>query len=124
MPRVMRGSGMNLKERCASIKAPFNQMYIEDYARLSWFIHPGVTGVFDVPASSFMHFCAYAYYLASKCYVESLSTMIRKFQLLKGNELLLERLSVAFRCAFVDTDEQLEALRKQAGITSDYPSAG
>jgi hypothetical protein len=116
-------SGMTLRERCTDIKAPFNQMYVEDYARLSWFIHSGVTGVFSVPASTFVHICAYAYHLASKCYVESLSTMIRKFQLVKGNELVVDRLSVAFQCAFANADEELEALGTRAGITSDYPSS-
>lgn len=111
-------SSMNLSERCVAVKAPFDRIYIEDYARLSWFIHPGVTGIFYVPAVAFIHICAYAYHLASKCYVESLSSMIREFQLWKGNALIRERLSVAFRCAFADTEEQLEALRKQAGISS------
>lgn len=111
-------SGMTLKDRCIELKAPFNQIYVEDYARINWFIHPGVTGVFNVPAVTFIHICAYAYNLASKCYAESLSSMIRKFQLLKGNPLILDRLSVALKCAFADTDEQLETLRKRAGMNS------
>jgi hypothetical protein len=109
-------SGMNLSARCAELKTPFDQIYAEDYARVSWYVHPGLTGVLNVPAETFIHMCGFAYHLSVRSYRESLLTMIRVFKLSKGNEHIEARLEAALEFPFADTPEQVEALRKQAGL--------
>jgi hypothetical protein len=38
------------------------------------------------------------------------------FKLVSGNDRIIDRLEVALRFPFADTDEQIEALRKRAGL--------
>lgn len=109
-------SGMDLSARCATLKAPFDQMYAEDYARVSWYAHPGLTGVINVPAEAFIHMCAYAYHLAVNSYSESLLSIIRVFKLSSGNEHIEARLDAAMKFPFTDTPGQVEVLRKRAGL--------
>jgi hypothetical protein len=109
-------SGMHLSERCAMLKGPFDQIYAEDYARVSWYAHPGLAGVVNVAAVTFIHVCAYAYDLAVKSYRESLLSMIRVFKLSNGNEHIDARLDAAMKFPFTDTPEQVEVLRKRAGL--------
>lgn len=114
--RVTHWSGMNLSERCAFLKAPFDQIYSEDYPRISWYAHPGLTGVANVQFLTFIHVCGYAFNLAVKSYEQSLRSAIRVFKLTSGNDRIIDRLEVALRFPFADTDEQVEALRKRAGL--------
>jgi hypothetical protein len=114
--RVTHWSGMTLSERCAFLKAPFDQIYTEDYPRISWYAHPGLTGVANVQFLTFIHVCGYAFNLAVKSYEQSLRSAIRVFTLTSGNDRIIDRLEVALRFPFADTDEQVEALRKRAGI--------
>ena len=55
--KVVHWSGMNLAERCAFLKTPFDQIYSEDYPRVSWYAHPGLTGVANVQFVTFIHVC-------------------------------------------------------------------
>ena len=114
--RVTHWSGMNLSERCAFLKAPFDQIYSEDYPRISWYAHPGLTGVANVQFLTFIHVCGYAFSLAVKSYDQSLRSAIRVFKLTSGNDRIIDRLEVALRFPFADTDERVEALRKRAGL--------
>jgi len=109
-------SGLHLGDRCAKLGAPFDQTYAEDYARVSWYAHPGLTGVVNVPAETFIHVCGYAYHLAVKSYKESLMTMIRVFKLSAANDHIGARLDAALKLPFTDAPEQVEVLRKRAGL--------
>ncbi|MGC2416779.1 MAG: DUF5677 domain-containing protein [Candidatus Acidiferrales bacterium] len=109
-------SGTNLADRCTALKAPFDQMYAEDYARLSWYVHPGLAGITHVPHAAFIHMCGYAYHLSAKAYEQSLLTMIRVFKLSKGNDHIENRLDAAMKFPFADTDEAVLALRRRAGL--------
>ena len=114
--RVTHWSGINLSERCAFLKTPFDQMYGEDYPRISWYAHPGLTGIANVQFVTFIHVCGYAFNLAAKSYEQSLRSAIRAFKLTNGNDRILDRLEVALEFPFADTDEQMEALRNRAGL--------
>lgn len=107
-------SGLNLEERAKMVGAPFDQMYAEDYARISWYAHPGLTGVMNVPAIVFIHLCAYAFNLAAKAYKESLLCVIREFKLSKANDKIEKLLELSRMLPFTDTPEQVEVLTRIA----------
>lgn len=109
-------SGMNLADRCTALKSPFDQIYAEDYARLSWYVHPGLAGITHVPHAAFIHVCGYAYHLSARAYEQALLTVIRIFKLSKGNRDIENRLDAAMKFPFTDTDEQVLALRQRAGL--------
>jgi hypothetical protein len=114
--RVKHWSGMNLAERCSFLKIPFDQIYSEDYPRISWYAHPGLTGIANVQFVTFIHVCGYAFNLAVKSYEQSLRSAIRAFKLISGNDHILDRLDVALKFPFADSDEQIEVLRNRAGL--------
>lgn len=116
LKRVSHWSGMNLADRCAFLKSPFDQIYSEDYPRISWYAHPGLTGIANVQFVTFIHICGYAFNLAVKSYEQSLRSVIRVFNLKPGNERILDRLDAALKFPFADTQEQLDVLTKQAGL--------
>jgi hypothetical protein len=107
-------SNLNLAERAAKLKAPFDQMYAEDYGRISWYAHPGLTGVWNVPAIVFIYLCAYAFNLAAKAYEQSLHSMIREFKLDKANDKIEKLLELSKQLPFTDSPEQVEVLTRKA----------
>ena len=107
---------MTLAERCTFLKTPFDQIYNEDYPRISWYTHPGLTGVANIPFVTFIHVCAYAFHLAVKSYEQSLRSAIRVFRLKMGNEHIEARLDAALKLPFTDTPEQEQVLMKRAGL--------
>jgi hypothetical protein len=116
LTRVVHWSGMTLADRCTFLKSPFDQIYAEDYPRISWYTHPGLTGVANVSFVTFIHVCGYAFHLAVKSYEQSLRSAVRVFKLSMGNEYIEARLDAALKLPFTDTDEQVQVLRKRAVI--------
>ncbi|MFZ0335198.1 MAG: DUF5677 domain-containing protein [Candidatus Acidiferrales bacterium] len=105
-------SGLTLRRRVEQLKSPFDHVYATDYARLSWYVHAGLTGVMNVPAENFIHMCAYAYHIASIAYAETLLSVVRAFKISKGNEKIEEKLSVAKRLPFTEGPQQAEILMR------------
>jgi hypothetical protein len=103
-------SGLNLEARSVKLGLPYNQVYAVDYSRLSWYVHPGLAGVINVPAVTFIHLCAYAFHLAATAYGESLLSIIRTFNIGKANAQIESLLRLAKELPFTDTPEQAEIL--------------
>jgi hypothetical protein len=116
LKKVEHWSGMMLADRCTFLKSPFDQIYAEDYPRISWYTHPGLTGVANIPFVAFIHLCGYAFHLAVKSYEQSLLSAIRVFKLSMGNEHIEARLDAALKLPFADTPEQEAILMKRAGL--------
>jgi len=103
-------SGLTLSQRVEQLKSPFDQIYAVDYARLSWYVHSGLTGIMNIPAETFIHLCAYAYHIASIAYGETLLSVARAFKLSKANEKIGEKLRVAKMLPFTKDAQQVEIL--------------
>ncbi len=116
LSKVGHWSGRTLADRCTFLKSPFDQMYAEDYRRISWYTHPGLTGVANISSVTFIHVCGYAFHLAVKSYEQSLRSAIRVFRLSMGNEHIEARLDAALKLPFTDTPEQEAVLIKRAGL--------
>jgi uncharacterized protein DUF5677 len=107
-------TGLNLEGRAISLGSPFDQIYAVDYSRLSWYVHPGLAGVMNVPAVTFIHLCAYAFHLTATAYKETLLTVIREFELSKANDKIERLLKLAEQLPFTDTEEQVDLLTRIA----------
>jgi len=105
-------TGLNLGDRSEKLGPPFDQIYAADYSRLSWYVHPGLAGVINVPAVTFIHLCAYAFHLAATAYGESLLCIIRVFNIAKANANIESLLRLAKELPFTDTPEQVEILTR------------
>jgi hypothetical protein len=116
LKKVEHWSGLTLADRCTFLKSPFDQIYAEDYPRVSWYTHPGLTGVANIPHVTFIHVCGYAFHLAVRSYEESLRSAIHVFKLSMGNEHIEARLDAALKLPFTDTPEQEAVLIRRAGL--------
>jgi hypothetical protein len=103
-------SGLQLSDRVKQIKAPFEQIYALEYSRLSWYAHPGLTGIANLPPEAFTYTCSYAFKLAVDGYWEILRTMIRRFKIAKANEKIERKMEVARMLPFTDDPQQVEVL--------------
>jgi hypothetical protein len=102
-------SGLRMQERVDLLNAPFNQLYV-DYPRLSWYVHPGLTGISNVEADTFTYLCSHAFSFAADAYIEILRVVIRRFKLSKVNEKIDEKLKAAKLFPFTNSPEQVDAL--------------
>jgi hypothetical protein len=112
-------SGMKLSQRVATVKAPFEQIYANDYPRLSWYVHPGLTGVANLPPETFIHLCTYAYHIASIAYGETLMSLVRAFKLSRANEKIEEKLRVAKMLPFTKDAWQADMLMSFGSVRRD-----
>jgi hypothetical protein len=112
MKKVKHWSGQNLADRVKFLGSPFDQIYAVDYSRISWYVHPGLTGIMNVPAVTFIHLCAYAFHLAATAYEESLLTLIRQFKISTTNERIEDHLQAAKMYPFTNSPEEENALTR------------
>ena len=103
--RVEHWSGMNLAQRVALLKSPFDRIYAVEYPTLSWHVHSGMTAVMGLKAETFTLLCGCAFRLAAESYSEILSTVIRHFNLDKADEKIEKKLNVAKLLPFADTPD-------------------
>jgi hypothetical protein len=110
--RLHHWSALRLGDRVDLLKAPFDQLYAVDYPRLSWYTHPGLTGIANLQPETFTYMCSYAFKLAVDAYSEVLQTMIRKFGLAKTNEKIEHKLHVARIFPFTNRPEEVDVLTR------------
>jgi hypothetical protein len=110
--RLHHWSGLAMPGRVAKLKAPFDQLYEVDYPRLSWYTHPGLTGIANLPPEAFTYICSYAFKLAADSYSEVLQTLIRKFGLVKTNDKIEHKLHIARIFPFTNTPEEVDVLTR------------
>jgi hypothetical protein len=110
--RLYHWSGLRMGGRVALLKAPFDQLYEVDYPRLSWYTHPGLTGIANLKPETFTYICSYAFKLAADSYSEVLQTLIRKFGLTKTIEKIEHKLHIARIFPFTNTPEEVDVLTR------------
>jgi uncharacterized protein DUF5677 len=108
-------SEKTLEDRAKFLRAPFDEIFAVDYARVSWYVHPGLTGVLNVDSQFFVHLCASAFHIATTSYKELLLAIIREFKISRATENIEKLLRLADRFPLADTPEQIDELNRQVG---------
>jgi hypothetical protein len=110
---LVHWSGMNLKERAASLGDPFDEIYESKYAQMSWYTHSaGLTG-FDLQKESYTRLAGIYFYVAGTCYMIVLNKVIEEFKLTAADEKIKNRMRYAQLMAIADTDEQVQHIAGQ-----------
>jgi hypothetical protein len=109
---VYHRSGLRMKQRVQRLKAPFEQLYEIEYPQLSWYVHPGLTGVANLKAETFTYLCSHGFNFAANAYVEVLRAVIRKFKLDKASENIEKKIKAARLFPFADTPDQVDAVAR------------
>jgi hypothetical protein len=107
---VKHWTGLDLSARIKLLKAPFEQIYELNYPRLSWYVHPGLTGVVNVSSETFTLVCSLAFKLAADAYWEVLKAVIQRFKIEKANKKIHQQMKVAQLLPFSEDSEQEQAL--------------
>jgi hypothetical protein len=109
---VSHWSGLRLSERASKLGPPFDRIYAVDYSKLSWYAHPGLTGVAYVPPEGLTNLCGYALHMATTAYGESILAMVREFKISAVTDGIDDLLKLAKMLPFTDSPEQAEELIK------------
>jgi hypothetical protein len=107
---VRHWSGLDLNARVRLLEEPFNRIYVLEYPKMSWYVHPGLTGVVNVNTEAFTLICSSAFKLPADAYWEVLKAVIQKFKIEKANEQIHRKMKVAQLLPFTDDPDQENAL--------------
>ena len=107
--KIKHWSGKDLGERVKLLGDPFDEMYNGQYARLSWYVHSGLTGVANLPAEFFANLCGFALGLSIACYSKILEGLIREMKINLADEKISATLKYAALLPFTKSPEE-EAL--------------
>jgi len=111
--KVSHWSGMDLAQRVAQLKAPFEEIYRVEYPRLSWYVHSGLTGFVNLKAETFNMLAANQNKLAGECYIILLDSIIDEFGIGKADGKIKNKLKLAKMLPFTDNPEQAEQLQRE-----------
>jgi len=114
--RLTHWSEKNLQERVALLKSPLDELYVLNYAHLSWQVHSGLTGVVNLKAETFTNMCGSAFILAADSYGEILLAMIQEFKIEKATTNIKQRMKVARALPFAETQEEIDRLLAACGL--------
>ena len=103
---VKHWSGLDLSQRVALLKAPFDEIYEVEYPELSWYVHSGMTGFVNLKAESFNMLAAKQNKLAGECFVVLLTAIIDEFGLDKADAKKRNKLKLAKLYPFIDSPEE------------------
>jgi len=104
--KVEHWSGLNLADRVARVKAPFEEMYNVEYPELSWYVHSGLTGFVNLQAATFNMLAAKQNKLAGECYIVLLTAVIDELGIAKADAKIGNKLKLAKMLPFTDGPEQ------------------
>ncbi|MGH9436688.1 MAG: DUF5677 domain-containing protein [Terriglobia bacterium] len=113
---VNHWSGLDLSQRVARLKAPFDEIYEVEYPELSWYVHSGLTGFVNLKPESFSMLAAKQNKLAGECFVGLLTAIIDEFGIAKADAKKKNKLKLAKLYPFIDSPEdRAEAERELLG---------
>lgn len=111
--KVEHWSLLNLADRVARLKAPFDEIYEVEYPQLSWYTHSGLTGFVNLKPDTFNTLAANQNKLAGECYIAVLTAVIDEFSITKADPKIKNKLKLAKMLPFTDTQEEGRALERE-----------
>jgi hypothetical protein len=110
--KIEHWSGLNLKQRVALLKMPYEEIYEVRYPQLSWYSHSAGVSGFTLKASSFELLAGSHFQLAGEFYMMTLTAVIAEYKIEKVDEKVMKRMKLALQLPFTDTDAEAVALEK------------
>jgi hypothetical protein len=105
LKRLTHWSGLDLAQRVALLKAPFEEIYEVEYPELSWYVHSGLTGFVNLKADTFNMLAGKQNKLAGDCYIVLLAAVIDEFKIGIADEKKKNKLKLAKMYPFIDSPE-------------------
>lgn len=98
-------SGVNLIERGEKLGKDVEHLVMQDYDRRNFYVHTGLTGVFNISPENFQQLCMFALTMIGECMLKELTILgaeLRLSQAIKGYDEALEALGTVQTYAFAD----------------------
>jgi len=114
--RVDHWTQMNFEQRCKHLGGEFNELYQVHYARLSWYVHSGITGIAHMTGEAFSNLCGIAFHILVKCYAAILEEVINEFKIYHADDKLKNRITYAKMLPFTDSQADIDGLAAALGI--------
>ncbi len=111
--KLTHWSGLDLAQRVALLKAPFDEMYEVEYPELSWYVHSGLTGFVNLKAESFNMLAGKQNKLAGECFIVVLTAIIDEFGIAKADDKKKNKLKLAKLYPFMDNPEERAMVEKE-----------
>lgn len=111
--KVQHWSGLNLRERVALLKAPFDEIYEVNYPEMSWYVHSGLTGFVNLQASTLNMMAAKQNKLAGECFVVLLTAIIDAFEIEKTDAKIKNKLKLARMLPFTDGRDEALSIEQE-----------
>jgi hypothetical protein len=111
--RLDHWSGRNLVDRLQLLPNAYAELHKLNYRRLSWYAHPGLTGVLNLEAAAFTAVAGTSLQIAAESYGDILSAMISLLQLDKAVDQIRATMKFTRLLAFTESPEEAEALRAE-----------
>ena len=115
-PDVQHWSLLEMQKRVEKLGQPFNEIYAVEYARLSWYIHSGLTGFANLQKESFELIAGIAFTIAAKSYMALMAAIIDEFKLNEHDSKIKARMQYAQMLPWTNGKEQADQLRGELGL--------
>ena len=111
--KLTHWSGLDLSQRVALLKAPFDEIYEVEYPELSWYVHSGLTGFVNLKPESFNMLAAKQNKLAGECFIVLLTAIIDEFGIDKADAKKKNKLKLAKLYPFADDPEERARMEQE-----------
>jgi hypothetical protein len=111
--KLTHWSGLDLAQRVALLKAPFEEIYEVEYPELSWYVHSGLTGFVNLKAESFNMLAGKQNKLAGECFIVVLTAIIDEFGIAKADAKKKNKLKLAKMYPFTDNPEERAMVERE-----------
>jgi len=103
-------------KRIEGLGEPFERIYEAHYPQLSWYSHPGVTGVWNVSGEMLAAFVGICYQIAVESYMQILEILVNEFRLYVHDDKLKDKIQYAKFVAFARSQEEADAVMRVHGL--------
>jgi hypothetical protein len=111
--RLDHWSGRNLVDRLSLLPRTYGDVHKLNYRKLSWYAHPGLTGVLDFEPIAFTAVAVTALQVAAESYCDILRSVMSLLQFAETVDRIEAKLEYARVLAFTDRFEEAEALQTE-----------
>ncbi len=111
--RLPHWSEMSLEQRARHLGGDYEKIYDLYYPLLSWYAHPGITGLATITTESFAYLCGVCFNIVITCYELVLEIIVEAFGIDKADPKMKRKIEFAKIVAFADDEEQGLALKEE-----------
>lgn len=115
-------TGLDMSTRATRAGTYFEEYYHLMYIQLSWHVHGGLVGVYDLPPAHFAAIYGLALGLSCGMYEKVLQRVILRFRMSAADDAIYRKLEFAIKCSTLEQSDRqsYEALLQELGLSENH----